>query len=208
MVVNRREMVAGSRVVIMDDVIPLDFLDNLRQEIKGGGWSINDSIAFNSAKSPSDDWTDNVPFIKCLDHVAFAERILWKNLENIVRTEFATESLIPYDVSYNSGRPGDSPWEHQDGFTPGVTDITLIAYMNATWDKNWAGETVYYDGEDIALSVLPKPGRMVVHDAMVNHAARPPTIAMEENMRFTLAIKCTDSRKYYEERMKQEREMQ
>lgn len=54
--------------------------------------------------------------------------------------------------------------------------ITAIIYAHSTWAVSWGGETVFYteDGE-LLTSVFPQPGRLVVFDAAVPHAARAPS---------------------------------
>jgi Rps23 Pro-64 3,4-dihydroxylase Tpa1-like proline 4-hydroxylase len=185
----------GLSVLVYDNVIPLSFVEDLKQEAINGSWSLN---------SDYED-TDRIPFIYCLDHNSFSKRNLFKNISNLIDISFNAGKMYPYNVSYNSGNPGDTPWEHQDGFTKGVFDITVIIYVNTEWNKNWGGETVYYNNDgEVALSVLPKPGRVVIHEARINHASRPPTNAMEEIMRFTLAIKCTNNKSYAEKRIAEE----
>ena len=44
------------------------------------------------------------------------------------------------------------------------------------WRPEYGGETVFLDDEgDIALSVLPKPGRLVIFDSRLMHLGRPPS---------------------------------
>lgn len=51
---------------------------------------------------------------------------------------------------------------------------TILMYMNDEWNKDWAGETVFFDDDnEIITSVLPKKGRAVVFDGTIMHAARP-----------------------------------
>lgn len=51
---------------------------------------------------------------------------------------------------------------------------TILFYLNNHWDKDWAGETVFFDDEgEIVASVLPKRNRVCVFDGTIQHAARP-----------------------------------
>lgn len=52
---------------------------------------------------------------------------------------------------------------------------TLLYYANPSWDPEWHGETLFYADRDVVGAVLPKPGRIVVFDAAIEHAATPPT---------------------------------
>lgn len=66
---------------------------------------------------------------------------------------------------------GVEGYPHVDSRKPG--NYTTIFYVNPMWKPEWAGETVFLnDMGDIANAVLPKPGRIVMFDGRVTHAAR------------------------------------
>jgi Rps23 Pro-64 3,4-dihydroxylase Tpa1-like proline 4-hydroxylase len=52
--------------------------------------------------------------------------------------------------------------------------ITVMFYLNRTWTMEYSGETVFLteDWKDIQHSVIPKPGRAVLFDGYIPHAAR------------------------------------
>jgi len=51
---------------------------------------------------------------------------------------------------------------------------TILFYLNDEWNKDWAGETVFFDDDgEILASVLPKRNRVCVFDGTIQHAARP-----------------------------------
>ena len=46
-------------------------------------------------------------------------------------------------------------------------------YLNKLWDVSYAGETIFLNNiGDITNSVIPKPGRVVIFDGTIPHAAR------------------------------------
>jgi SM-20-related protein len=53
---------------------------------------------------------------------------------------------------------------------------TAIVYAHNAWAVGWGGETVFYteDGE-VMTSILPVPGRLVLFDAGIAHAAKAPS---------------------------------
>lgn len=82
---------------------------------------------------------------------------------------------------------GVEGYPHVDSRMPG--NYTTIFYINPVWKPEWAGETVFMnDLGDIAHAVLPKPGRMVVFDGRIVHAARALTRICPA-MRVTLMFK-------------------
>lgn len=79
---------------------------------------------------------------------------------------------------------------HVDSSSDTTNAYTILHYGNFTWDKNWHGETVFYNSmaDEILLSTLPKPGRVVVFDSNIPHCARPPS-RLAEYARYTIATK-------------------
>lgn len=82
---------------------------------------------------------------------------------------------------------GVEGYPHVDSRKPG--NYTTIFYINPVWKPEWAGETIFMnDLGDIAHAVLPKPGRMVLFDGRIIHAARAVTRICPA-MRVTLMFK-------------------
>ena len=84
---------------------------------------------------------------------------------------------------------GVEGYPHIDSRTEG--NYTTICYVNPMWRPEWAGETVFFnDVGDIVQAVLPKPGRVIVFDGRVTHAARALSRICPA-MRVTLMFKTT-----------------
>jgi hypothetical protein len=77
---------------------------------------------------------------------------------------------------------------HVDADSPG--GLSIIIYLNSEWKLNWAGETYYCNGldADYAISVIPKPGRIVIAPSDVWHGSRSPSQFMESKFRLTLVF--------------------
>jgi len=74
----------------------------------------------------------------------------------------------------NAHTYGVEGYPHVDSRRPG--NFTTILYVNPGWKPEWAGETVFFDESlDIAQAVMPKPGRVVIFDNRIMHAARGVT---------------------------------
>jgi hypothetical protein len=91
---------------------------------------------------------------------------LWINLKKSILTEHALVRC--YANAHTHGVEG---YIHYDSRLPG--NYTTICYLNPQWRPDWGGETIFVNelGE-IAHAVLPKPGRLVVFDGRILHAAR------------------------------------
>lgn len=94
----------------------------------------------------------------------------------------------PYRAYTNVATYGDVLFTHTDCL-PDQHDLTALWYLCETWDMEWGGETVFLDAQDeIACSVLPRPGRLAIFDGAIRHAGRPPARICYAP-RYTLAIK-------------------
>lgn len=94
----------------------------------------------------------------------------------------------PYRAYTNVASYGDMLFTHTDCL-PEARDLTALWYLCERWDIEWGGETVFLDGNDeIAASILPRPGRLAIFDGAIKHAGRPPSRICYAP-RYTLAIK-------------------
>lgn len=94
----------------------------------------------------------------------------------------------PYRAYTNVASYGDMLFTHTDCL-PDQHDLTALWYLCEQWDVEWGGETVFYDaGDEVACSVRPRPGRLVIFDGAIKHAGRPPNRICYAP-RYTLAIK-------------------
>ena len=68
--------------------------------------------------------------------------------------------------------------------------MSIIVYLNKQWEQCWGGETYFSRNPDpdFTISVIPKPGRVVISPTYMYHGARPPTSLMKENGRLTMVF--------------------
>ena len=105
------------------------------------------------------------------------EKNLKKNTENILKNLKYFE-LLKLERVYASANPYGTVHEsHKDYKENTKGGITVMYYLNNNWDLSLAGETVFYDNNsfDIQKSVIPKPGRVVIFDGLIEHCARDTT---------------------------------
>lgn len=83
---------------------------------------------------------------------------------------------------------GDLLLPHRDA-NPDQTDITALWYLNAQWEREWGGETLFFDEEArISHAIEMVPGRLVLFDGCILHVGKTPNRQCYEG-RLTLAIK-------------------
>ncbi len=67
---------------------------------------------------------------------------------------------------------GDFQFAHADGPV-----WTALLFTNDTWEAHWAGEFLAYDEQaaGIAMSIEPRPGRLLVFDGQIVHRGGAPS---------------------------------
>tara|TARA_R100001460_G_scaffold25385_4_gene51022 strand:+ start:1310 stop:2170 length:861 start_codon:yes stop_codon:yes gene_type:complete len=113
-----------------------------------------------------------------------------KSTEKILKN-FKYFDLLTLERIYASGNPYGTVHEsHTDYGLNSQGGITVMYYLNNTWDLNLGGETVFYDvdRQDIQKSVIPKPGRIVIFDGLIEHCARE-TVRKFNDLRMVLTFK-------------------
>jgi len=121
-----------------------------------------------------------------------------KDTENILKN-LKFFDLLELERAYASANPYGTVHEsHRDYDINSNGGITVMYYLNNSWDLSLGGETVFYDINkyDIQKSVIPKPGRVVVFDGLIEHCARD-TIRNFNDLRMVLTFKYKINDKNY-----------
>lgn len=68
--------------------------------------------------------------------------------------------------------------------------VSFLVYLNDRWEQCWGGETYFSKdpNPDFTISVIPKPGRIVISPTYMYHGSRPPTFLMEDVARITMVF--------------------
>jgi hypothetical protein len=77
-------------------------------------------------------------------------------------------------------------YPHMDSVRSNET--TAVVYLNKEWFREWGGETVFYEGDEIIEGVVPKFGRLVTFPSNIVHVARAVSRVCPVN-RITLVLK-------------------
>lgn len=96
----------------------------------------------------------------------FENRYFW-DIWDKINQDKRYSLLRAYSNSYTYGTEGTF---HTDSRNP--RSKTHMIYINRTWDRQWAGETIFDVRGDVMYAVLPKPGRLIQFPGAVSHAAR------------------------------------
>ena len=155
----------------IDRVIPDSLVDLVLQHIKNSRWSYgwrstrdmgyaHWNIDFADADSSNGlDISNRLP--DCMDQ-------LWQHLRS---THFPDTTLVRcYTNSHTYGIEG---YPHTDSGRCG--EQTLVIYLNREWRREWGGETMIYDDQEVVHAELPLFNRGLVFDSDRYHCARGVT---------------------------------
>jgi SM-20-related protein len=157
----------AGEIEVFDDVVPLHLVQTLDQVVRMPIWkygvksSKDDPLAFWVAP-----FADNEVALTSMPEIS----ALWE----CVKRKLKVPMLI--SAAYANGQTAGLPGQiHTDDPAPGYK--TAVFYANSQWEADWHGETMFYtpDRSDVIRAVLPRPGRFVIFDSNIPHAARDPS---------------------------------
>ena len=100
------------------------------------------------------------------------EKYLKKHTQKILKNLGMFDFLKLERVYASANLYGTVHQSHRDYALNSKGGITVMYYLNNNWNLNHAGETVFYDNEEIVKSIIPKPGRVIIFDGTLEHCAR------------------------------------
>jgi hypothetical protein len=169
---------------ILEHAIPVDIFQELTQLVKNSpwkhGWHSNRSIGFPH-------WNVDYAGANAANGLDISDRIhgrmrdAWQYLES---THFPGARLVRcYANSHTYGIEG---YPHQDSRR--ANERTVVVYCNPKWRREWGGETLLYDQDNIVLAQLPHYNTALIFDSRQWHCARGVTRICPE-LRITLMFK-------------------
>ncbi len=110
-------------------------------------------------------------------------------LDPILEERVPNETYEHFKSYVNLGLYTDNHEVHADHYYDRAGK-TLLYYVNETWNKDWGGETAFFDdnAENIIFTSQLIPGRVIIFDSNIPHAAKPQSIDGPA-YRFTMAMK-------------------
>lgn len=169
----------------------IHLIDNYfdKKEILNIYFYFRDTISWNFTGSGKDE-TKWRKFKYDLTFKNKIENKFKKDTENILKN-LKFFDLLKLERAYASANPYGTVHEsHIDYDLNSNGGVTVMYYLNNNWDLSLGGETVFYDIDkyDIQKSVIPKPGRVVIFDGLIEHCARD-TIRSFNDLRMVLTFK-------------------
>lgn len=179
---RRLELSNGS--IIVDD-------NSIGEELKKFvGWTKEEALYqtkqydnFESSKIQKPIWVCKFP------PTEFEKTPIWPTILDNFLEYFKCEAVKLFESYILVSSFGEEHYYHTDpkGFN-NTRSITAVIYLNEDWDKNWGGETMFEENDDVVYSVLPKFGRIVYFDHCISHSTRAPNIQCPQR-RYVLVLK-------------------
>jgi 2OG-Fe(II) oxygenase superfamily len=166
------------------NILPLELTDSLDQFVSNlnwkYGWRSNNNMGYAHWNT---DFTNVIAAngIDVSDQLPEVLKTIWQYIST---THFPNSTLIRcYANSHTFGTEG---YPHTDSKRP--EDQTAILYLNKTWLREWGGETVLYNGNEITHAELPKYNNLLVFPGNLYHKAGAVSRISPE-LRITLMFK-------------------
>jgi SM-20-related protein len=177
---TRAVSIGGRDVCVYDDLVPVEEAARYYRAISQASFTRTESARADTAEYRH--WVCEMP----LENLPRTS--LWLATERAVAALRPNERFLPYRVYTNYASYGDTLLTHVDAPFE-ARELTALWYLCESWDREWGGETLFYDDAgDAQIAVSPKPGRLVLFDGAVRHAGKPPNRNCPIG-RYTFAIK-------------------
>jgi hypothetical protein len=102
------------------------------------------------------------------------EKKLKKITEDLLK-QYKIFNFLKQERVYASANPFGTVHESHTDYINGLANgITVMYYLNNTWDIQNGGETIFLNNikNEITKSVIPKPSRIILFNGNIPHAAR------------------------------------
>lgn len=177
---HRQASIGGRELFVFDDLVPAEETLRYARAIT--------QASFTRTEFARSDTTEFRHWVCEMPLENLPRTSLWGATERVVAALRPQERYLPYRVYTNFANYGDMLLTHVDA-APDQREFTALWYLCESWDREWGGETLFYDDAGEAqLAVSPKPGRLLLFDGAMRHAGKPPNRNCPVG-RYTFAIK-------------------
>jgi len=180
----------GNRVAVIDDMLESAVFAKLSLAMIASpfkNWRIDDPNKQTSSGSIPCDYLQID-----LDVGDFRKHPSFPMFHAAASIYLGRDDLFLDRVFCNALQFGDAVYTHKD-YISGHPGVTVMMFLNQTWDPNWGGEIVFFNKDfDARACVNPKAGRVVIFSNAINHRPGMPTrnspeIRVTLNVRFSHA---------------------
>ena len=171
-----------------NDFLPSDILDKIDQLIVERGWQYGwRSRGKLETGIPFGHW--NIDFAKAgSDNGLDVSECLPESLStawHYIQEKYCPDARLIRCYA-NGHTYGVEGYPHTDAIRVG--NKTLLIYLNQDWKRDWGGETVFYNDNEVLHAELPKRNKAILFEGSVAHVAKGVSRACP-GLRVTLMFK-------------------
>lgn len=177
---TRAHIVAGREILVFDDLFTPAEIETVHRFASRLDYCLNDYDAAGTEYSKH--WKHEGIAARAAETPFFCEFV------SLTFRCFPERELRLARLHFNLHLYGDLQLPHVDG---DGQSVTLLYYVNQRWERNWMGETVFYESNgEPSLVIAPRPGRVVLFEGAIEHRAGVPQRECFEP-RMSIALKFT-----------------
>lgn len=158
---TRRQRIDGRELYVVDDLLP-----------EGDNVALARSLAtmpFSKVEADRDG-TQMRGFVADFAIEEIRAHPLVEAILAQIKALFPRERFRVERAYCNSNVYGDMSHAHRDASPRRPRDLTAIFYANERWEKDWGGETTFFDEEgDAVACVAPRRGRLALFRGCIEH---------------------------------------
>lgn len=192
--VSRMRTIDGRLVLVLDDALDAE-------DVSSACFALGQRAAFRQAEQSVSERPEQRHGVTEHDAAEFCATPLYKRIATLLALFFNDATYTPNRIYTNAMAFGDCALMHRDSERRGnassgdaatsssIENVTALFYANPDWETGYGGETVFFsESGDAVEAVLPRPGRLLLFAASIQHVGRPPS-RLFWGQRYTLAIK-------------------
>ena len=175
----RREIeIDGRRIIVVDDILSGTRLTNLAAWLE---LAPAQRVEGDTGSSDARSWSIS------FDQDGVVSQPYYDAMMREAGDAFPGETFTLKRAYCNVVGFGDILLPHRD--SAAERDVTALLYVAETWERNWGGETIFFDDSGDARHVVsPRPGRLVLFHSIIEHCGTAPS-RLCTRARMTLALK-------------------
>ena len=178
---TRRGSVEGKDILVFDNLLPEQELQRVHSGLKREG--------FGRLEWDRKDTEDYKNWVRNMSPQLAAEMPAYNHALAMLHHHFPAEPYNLHRAYCNVTLYGDMLFTHHDCRSDISGYYTAMWFICERWDKDWGGETLFFnEAGDAEFVVSPAAGRLVLFDGRIQHTGRAPNRICYE-MRFTLVFK-------------------
>jgi len=172
-----RVVVSGRDLFICDNLVDPAMVAGIGAAVRGLHYV---------RKEKSRPGAPGLPALSDIDPALLTKDPFFLRLRAIAEKMFSGEALQDLRAYAICAGYGDDYHAQRDN-PEDSKNVTVLYYANPIWERDWGGETIFYnDDNDAAMAVSPRPGRVVVSRGAILRRVTGPTRSCYEE-RFTIA---------------------